>query len=186
MKHMAPNNSIVDAVVRSNDVNCIASSSLLQMKRSIDTMVKSIRPARRRNVAKPTGFPLHSVGDIRNFEGVDDEKYFAVVDYCVWLAGSNPNECTNLYIKTLLSNGVYEHITWSGANDTFALKGTRLANAFEEAMNRNKNLKKVDCAIMTESMRRALHCAKKRLRKSRMAANNQDPQSESDDDGDEF
>ncbi|KAK0167769.1 hypothetical protein PV327_001633 [Microctonus hyperodae] len=45
-----------------------------QMKRSIDTVVKSLRPVRRRNVVKPTGFPLHSVGDIQSFEEVDNEE----------------------------------------------------------------------------------------------------------------
>ncbi|KAK0156967.1 hypothetical protein PV327_011487, partial [Microctonus hyperodae] len=126
--------------------------------------------------------------DVKTKGPHDEPRKRKQVDYCVWLAGSNPNKCANLYIKTLLSNGVCEHIRWSGANDTFALKGTRLAEAFEEVMNRNKNFKKVDRAIVAESMRRALRCAKERLRKSRMVAatNNQDPQREMDDDEDEF
>ncbi|KAK0072622.1 hypothetical protein PV325_011105, partial [Microctonus aethiopoides] len=104
------------------------------------------------------------------FEGVDDEEYDAVVDYCVWLAGCTPCECANAYVKNLLRDNISEYVTWHGSHGTLALKGTRLVEAFEEAMNNNKKFGKVNRADSVTSMKRALHSAKERLRKSRISA----------------
>ncbi|KAK0161653.1 hypothetical protein PV327_008072 [Microctonus hyperodae] len=63
---------------QSNDILKKILEAIERIERSINTMVKFLKPARKRNAVKPTGFPLHSVGDIRSFEEVDDEEYIAV------------------------------------------------------------------------------------------------------------
>ncbi|KAK0071426.1 hypothetical protein PV326_001266 [Microctonus aethiopoides] len=138
------------------------------MKKTLNKLMKFCRPLARKGT-KPEGFPLNSEDGIRAFEEVDDEEYNAVVDYCVWLAGSTPCECANLYMRNLLRDSTLEHVTWNGLHGSLALKGSRLVDAFEEAMNNNKKFGKVNRKDLADSVQRALHCAKERLRKSRLA-----------------
>ncbi|KAK0082236.1 hypothetical protein PV326_007281 [Microctonus aethiopoides] len=157
-----------------------------RIENSLNKLLRYRRPLARRG-SKPAGFPLNSVDEIRRFEEVDDEEYDAVVDYCVWLAGCTPCECANAYVKNLLRDNVLQHVTWHGSHDTFALKGTRLVEAFEEAMNNNKKFGKINSADLGIAIKRALRCAKERLRKSRLSATlrNRNPRMEMEDEDDE-
>ncbi|KAK0157250.1 hypothetical protein PV327_011315 [Microctonus hyperodae] len=85
------------------------------------------------------------------------------------MAGCTSGECANLYLRNLLRDSILEHITWNGSPGSFALKGTRLVEAFKEAMNNNKKFGKVNQKNFADAMKHALHCAKERLRKSRIA-----------------
>ncbi|KAK0156745.1 hypothetical protein PV328_012365, partial [Microctonus aethiopoides] len=101
-----------------------------RIENTLNKLLRYRRPLARKR-SKPAGFPLDSVHEIRRFEGVDDEEYDAVVDYCVWLAGCTPCECANAYVKNLLRDNISEYVTWHGSHGTLALKGTRLVEAFE-------------------------------------------------------
>ncbi|KAK0072164.1 hypothetical protein PV325_011774, partial [Microctonus aethiopoides] len=129
-------------------------------------------PLSRRSCGIPDGFPLDCVASIRDFEDATDEEYCTVVSYCKWLSGTNPCECANLYFKHLFTERLSESVTWTGSNETMALKGSRIMEAFEEAMNYNTKFPKVNRADFENAIKRAVHSAKERNRKSRAATAN--------------
>ncbi|KAK0071508.1 hypothetical protein PV325_012791 [Microctonus aethiopoides] len=45
-------------------------------------------------------------------------------------------------MRNLLRDSTLEHVTWNGLHGSLALKGSRLVDAFEEAMNNNKKFGK--------------------------------------------
>ncbi|KAK0073954.1 hypothetical protein PV326_012878 [Microctonus aethiopoides] len=138
------------------------------IENTLNKLLRYRRPLARKG-SKPAGFPLDSVHEIRRFEGVDDEEYDAVVDYCVWLAGCTPCECANAYVKNLLRDNISEHVTWHGSHATLALKGTRLVEAFEEAMNNNKKFGKVNRADSVTSMKLASTIGREEVLKDTVA-----------------
>ncbi|KAK0169187.1 hypothetical protein PV328_012363, partial [Microctonus aethiopoides] len=155
-----------------------------RMENSMKKLTRLYRPSSSKIATKPAGFPLASVTAIRNFEQVDDEDYCDVVNYCVWLSGSTPRECANLYFKNLFTDRLADAITWTGSHGVMALKGTRIVQAFEEAMKRNRKFPKINQAEFVHAMKRGLHCAKERVRKLHAAARrrNEDEDSENDED----
>ncbi|KAK0071072.1 hypothetical protein PV326_001723 [Microctonus aethiopoides] len=71
-------------------------------------------------------------------------------------------------MRNLVRDSTLEHVTWNGSHVSLALKGSRL-DAFEETMNNNKKFGKVNRMDLADSVQRALHCAKERLKKSRIS-----------------
>ncbi|KAK0073096.1 hypothetical protein PV325_010283, partial [Microctonus aethiopoides] len=108
-------------------------------------------PLSRRSCGIPDGFPLDCMASIRDFEDATDEEYSTV---------------------HLFTERLSESVTWTGSNETMALKGSRIMEAFEEAMNYNKKFPKVNRADFENAIKRAVHSAKDRNRKSRAATAN--------------
>ncbi|KAK0172305.1 hypothetical protein PV328_005640 [Microctonus aethiopoides] len=130
-------------------------------------MGRNRRPTSRRVGTKPPGLPFDSVEAICSFEEATDEEYDSLVDYCVWLAGSSPGDCASTYYKNIMTDELSDHITWAGARNMTALDGTRLAQAFEDAMSQNPYFRRPNRAEFKEAIIKALNSAKERVRKAR-------------------
>ncbi|KAK0179763.1 hypothetical protein PV327_005484 [Microctonus hyperodae] len=138
-----------------------------RIEEELRCMGRNRRPASRRVGTKPPGLPFDSVEAICSFEEATDEEYDTLVDYCVWLAGSTPGDCASIYYKNIMTDELSDHITWAGARNMTALDGTRLAQAFEDAMSQNPYFRRPNRAEFKEAIVKALNSAKERVRKAR-------------------
>ncbi|KAK0172791.1 hypothetical protein PV328_006065 [Microctonus aethiopoides] len=63
--------------------------------------------------------------------------------------------------------------------------GTRIVQAFEEALKRNRKFPKINQVEFVHAMKRGLHCAKERVRKLHAAARRRNENEDSENDEDE-
>ncbi|XP_011859737.1 PREDICTED: uncharacterized protein LOC105557175 [Vollenhovia emeryi] len=139
----------------------------------IEATLKDIQqknhPAR---VRKPPGcFPFTVLEEIFAFNDVDQQTYDNVVSHFVYLGGLNPTDSAGHYFKCAFGNNedVSSHITWLGTKFQRALKGTRFAEACEDAMAQNQNYRRPDNKEFGDAMSRALKSTKERWRKHSIA-----------------
>ncbi|KAK0080345.1 hypothetical protein PV326_008231, partial [Microctonus aethiopoides] len=74
-------------------------------------LLRFCQPLSRRSCGIPDGFPLDCMASIRDFEDATDEEYSTV---------------------HLFTERLSESVTWTGSNETMALKGSRIMEAFED------------------------------------------------------
>ncbi|KMQ85996.1 neurofilament medium polypeptide-like protein, partial [Lasius niger] len=95
------------------------------------------------------------------------------VSHFIYLGGMNPTDSAGHYFKCVFGDNedISSHITWLGTKSQHALKGTRFAEACEDAMAQNPNYRRPGSKEFGDAMSRALKSTKERRRKHLVAAN---------------